>query len=95
MKYALITLGLLFSLSQANAQVTGGERYYEGYSEHWRDEQRSYEPQREKRLDQNELGGPSGSKSDYVYGTRDPYARDDGGRGSNYDRDHYHRRDGY
>lgn len=95
MKYTLITLSLLFSFSQADAQVTGGERYYDGYSDHWRDQQKPYEPQREKRLDPNELGGPSGSNSDYVYGTRDPHERDYGGRGSSYDRDEYYRGDGY
>lgn len=92
----LVVVLICLCAGPAQAQVTGGERYYENYSEHWRDEQRPYERQRERRLDRNKLGGPPGSRSDYVYGTRERrYERDDGGRGSNYSRDGYYRDDGY
>lgn len=95
MKHLILICSLLCS-TQAQAQVTGGERYYDGYSEHWRDEQAPYEPQRERRLNRDELGGSSRSDSDYVYGTRERrYERDYGGRGSSHSRDGYYRDDGY
>lgn len=78
--------------TSAFAQVTCGRHGYCGYTEK-RYEGPSNRSQKEKRLRRDELGGPSRSRSDYVYGTRDRrYERDYGGPGRNYRRDRYYNR---
>lgn len=91
----VFVLIMVLSGAPALAQTTCGSGDYCGYTE------REYEEptnraQQEKRLDPDELGGPSGSSSDYVRGTRDRrYERDEGGPGGEYGRDDYYRGEGY
>lgn len=101
MKHLLILSMLMLTPVSASAQyyddeyVTGGEAD-DTPADQEVGREYSNNRQKEKALDRNELGGPVGSNSDYVYGTRDrAYDRDDGGSGGDYSRDDHYSDDGY
>lgn len=91
---AAFSVSLFFSfaaLAQYDDDITSGEAQDTPYNQEV-EREFSNEWQKEKRLEPNELGGPSRSSSDYIYGTRDRnYERDDGGTGGEYSREDFYK----